>query len=122
MFAKALLVCAKGCPEVEEWISKAAGAVTRVCEGTNAVSKARREFFDLTVLVSTGDEMDLAETVFNLRDLKDSMEIIIVADCSDASETTIGTIAKTVPNIIIVNRPALRYLLVPGAERIHTQN
>ena len=114
LFDKALLVCAEGCPEVEGWISGAAATVIRVRTGASAVHKIRTEFFDVTVLVSTGKEMDLAETVFNLRDIKHSMEIIIVADCSDASGSVIGNIAKRVPNTIVVNRQALQYLLVPS--------
>jgi hypothetical protein len=108
---KALLVCAGSCPEVEGWISRAAATVIRVRTGGSAVDKARTEFFDAAVLVSTGKEMDLAETVFNLRDIKDSMEIIIVADGSDASGSVIGNIVKTVPNTIVANRQALQYLL-----------
>jgi hypothetical protein len=114
LFAKALLVCEEGCPEVEGWISGAAAAVIRVRKGDSAVRRVHREFFDVTVVVSTGKEMDLAETVFNLRDIKNSMEIIIVADCSDASGSMIGNIAKTVPNTIVVNRQALQYLSVPA--------
>jgi 5S rRNA maturation endonuclease (ribonuclease M5) len=114
LFAKALLVCEEGCPEVEGWISEAAAAVVRVCKGDSAVRRVRREFFDVTVVISTGKEMDLAETVFNLRDIKSSMEIIIVADCSDASGSMIGNIAKTVPNTVVVNRQALQYLRVPA--------
>lgn len=109
---KALLVCAGSCPEVEGWISRTAATVIRARTGGSAVRKASTEFFDVAVVVSTGKEMDLAETVFNLRDIKNSMEIIIVADGSDASGSVIGNIVKTVPNTVVVNRRALQYLLV----------
>jgi hypothetical protein len=55
--------------------------------------------------------MDLAETVFNLRDITSSMEIVIVADRADASENVLGKIAATVPNTILVNLHGLEVLL-----------
>jgi hypothetical protein len=108
-------VCADACQEVEGWVSEAAGAVIRARDGPSAVQNARREFFDAAVVVSTGEEMDVAETVFNLRDIKNSMEIVIVADCSDASGAVIGNIVKTVPNTIVVNRQALQHLILRTA-------
>ncbi|MBI4491011.1 MAG: hypothetical protein HY694_18170 [Deltaproteobacteria bacterium] len=80
-------------------------------DGDRAVDKIRRATFDAAVLVSTGKEMDLAETVFNLRDIRSSMEIVIVADCADASGNVIGKIATTVPNTMMVNLHGLQVLL-----------
>ena len=56
--------------------------VTKLPTGKTAVSHAHREMFDATIIVSTGEEMDVAETVFNLRDINSAMQMIIVSDRS----------------------------------------
>jgi hypothetical protein len=110
-FKKTLLVCSGRCGEVEEYFTGTGCIVTKVSNGNRAIYRSRREIFDAAVLVSTGKEMDVVETVFNLRDIRGSMEIVIVADSGDPSGNVIGKIAATVPNTIMVNLPGLKTLL-----------
>lgn len=110
-FHKTLLVCAESCDAVEKCLASAGCVVTKVCDGDRAVNTMRREIFDTAVVVSTGREMDLAETVFNLRDIRNSMEIVIVTDCADARGSVIRKIAVTVPKIITLNLHGLEVLL-----------
>ena len=110
-FNRTLLVCSENCEEVERCLTGAGCVVTKVGDGDTAVYKTRREIFDAAVLLSTGKEMDLAETVFNLRDISSSMEIVIVAGRPDASGDVIGEIATTVPNTIMVNLHGFEVLL-----------
>lgn len=60
--------------------------MTRVDQSAAAVNRARHESLDAAVLISTGPEMDLAETALNLRDVNPSIAIIFVADRQGCDE------------------------------------
>lgn len=60
---------------------KAAGyEVLTVRDGMAAIDHTRHEPLDTAVLVSSGSLVNVADTVFNLRDLNRSMEIIILVN------------------------------------------
>lgn len=85
--------------------------MTAARDGRSAVLEARRSIFDAAVIVSTGTEMDLAETVFNLRDVRSSMEIVIIAGSDEVGGEVIGEIAAAVPNVIVADIGGLRAML-----------
>ena len=82
----------------------AAHRVTRIPDGKLAVLRAQHEMFDAAILISTGEEMDLAETVLNLRDISDSMELIIVSDHRNTIKSAVPqkTLASLVSNATVM--------------------
>jgi DNA-binding response OmpR family regulator len=60
---------------------RAAGCyVVKARDNESAFDHVRHEVFDTTVLVSRGSLINVAETVFNLRDFNPSMEIIVLVE------------------------------------------
>jgi CheY-like chemotaxis protein len=118
-FDKALLICSGNCEEVEKCLTRAGCVVAKVSDGDSAVDKIRREIFDAAVVVSTGEEMDLAETVFNLRDIRRSMPIVIVANLTRTTVDVAGQIAAAVPGTTLVSLNGLKVLLRHSGARIH---
>jgi hypothetical protein len=92
---KALLVCSPECTRVSERLLHAGYCVIRVDQGTGAIERAKHEVLNAAVLVSTGKEMDLAETVLNLKDIDPDVEIIIINDADSFAEKSVQTAAIT---------------------------
>jgi hypothetical protein len=65
---------------LERRLHAAGCQVIKVNDNEDALDHARHEVFDMTVLVCRGSLINVAETIFNLRDLNGSMEIIILVD------------------------------------------
>jgi hypothetical protein len=54
--------------------------VIKVKDEEAALEHARHETFDKVVMVSRGSLIDVAETIFNLRDINRSLAIIVLVD------------------------------------------
>lgn len=65
---------------LEKRLHAAGCQVIKVTDDEAALDHARHEIFDKTVMVSRGSLINVTETIFNLRDINGSMEIIIVVD------------------------------------------
>ena len=78
--AKIMLVGADHKQILEKRLQSAGCRVVKVKDGETAVDFVRHERFDAALLISTGSMISVAETIFNLRDLNRSMEIIVLVD------------------------------------------
>jgi hypothetical protein len=108
---KALLVCSRGCTRVKEQLLHSGYCVTQVDGGRAAIDRAKHELPTAAVLVSTGTEMDLAETVLNLKDIIPHVEIFIIADSESPEEKAAETAA------IIQAFPGTRVLTISELAR-----
>jgi CheY-like chemotaxis protein len=95
---KIMLVCSKPSNEVERCLRTAGYEIVTVNDGEAAIYQAQHATFNMAVLVSTGKAMDLAETVFNLRDISRSMPIVIIDERHGARESEAEIIAQASPN------------------------
>ena len=102
-FDETLLVCARRCAEVENQLANLGCRLTRARDGNRALGKIRRKTFDSAVLVSTGEQMDLVETILNLRDIRPSMPVFVVIDpnSSEPNVTARAIIALAIPEVPI---------------------
>jgi hypothetical protein len=72
-----------GCDDkqiLERRLQAAGRQVVKVSGNEEAFDHARHEVFDTAVVVSKGSLINVAETIFNLRDLNHFMDIIILVE------------------------------------------
>jgi hypothetical protein len=110
---KIMLVGSKIPPPLIDLLLDSGSRVTRIPSGKSAVSHAQREMFDAAIIVSTGEEMDTAETVFNLSDINSAMQVILVSDRTKPSEPEIpeDSLERVVPNTKVMTLQELRRYL-----------
>ena len=77
---KMMVVCSDYHDILESHLAWQGWNIIWAYDAKTAIAKARRERFNLTVLISTGQEMDVTETLLNLRDIRRSMPIVVVAE------------------------------------------
>lgn len=65
---------------LEKRFTAAGYQIVKANDNQSAIDYARRQALDTTVLVSHGSLINVAEIIFNLRDLNQAMEIIVLVD------------------------------------------
>jgi DNA-binding NtrC family response regulator len=113
-FGKTLLVCSRRCAEVESQLANSGCRLTKVRDGNKALGTIRHKSFDTAILLSTGEQMDLVETILNLRDIKPSMPVIVLLDptSSDLNAATQAIIAGAIPDVPIFTLSEFRSHLI----------
>ena len=102
-FGKTLLVCSRRCAEVESQLANSGCRLTKVRDGSKALGTIRHKTFDTAIVLSTGEQMDLVETILNLRDIRPSMPVIVLIDpaSSEPNAAAQAIIARAIPDIPI---------------------
>jgi DNA-binding response OmpR family regulator len=85
---RVMVVCSDLADKLETRLVSNGWVVVWVYDAKTAIAKVRRERFDLVVLISTGLEMDITETLFNLRDIRRSMPIAVVQPSGDSEDAS----------------------------------
>jgi len=65
---------------LEKRFADAGYEVVAVSDGAAAIERARAEALTVAVVVSSGSLINMAETIFNLRDVNRSIEIVLIVD------------------------------------------
>ncbi len=110
---KIMLVGSKIPPPLIDHLLASGSRVTRIPSGKNAVSHTQREMFDAAIIVSTGEEIDTAETIFNLSDINRAMQFFLVSDRTKDCEPEIpkDSLERVVPNTKVMTLQELRSYL-----------
>lgn len=108
-FGRALLVCSRRCAEVETRLAEIGCRLKKARNGNEALGSVRRQTFDMAILLSTGEQMDLVETILNLRDIRPSMPVIVLMDPVSSAPTASAQaiLARAAPEVPIFNLPQL---------------
>jgi CheY-like chemotaxis protein len=116
---RVLLVCAANCSALEERLVRGGCFTTTVSNGAEAILRAKHESIDTALLVSTGKEMDVAETALNLSDINSSLEIIIVVEPKRSQQQAAQTavIQYAIPQTRILTIQQLSQYLSHQSER-----
>jgi hypothetical protein len=100
---KVMVVCSDVSDAVKAHLDCDSWLMIWAYDAKAAIAKVRRERFDLAVLISTGQEMDITETLFNLRDIRQSMPIAVVQSTGAFNDApTTATYLPTDNNLIAV--------------------
>ncbi|HEY7555991.1 MAG TPA: hypothetical protein VIH18_14410 [Candidatus Binatia bacterium] len=89
---KVMIVGSEVSEELETQLVGKGWAVLWVYDAKSAIAKVRRERFDLVVLISTGKEMDVMETFFNLADIRKTLPVVFVRPAKGADNAIEGEI------------------------------
>jgi DNA-binding response OmpR family regulator len=104
-----MVVSAEACDDVETCLVSSGWEAVKASDGVAAVVRAHREHFDLAVLISTGEDMDIMETLLNLRDTQKSLPLLVVTSpCGFTDgETANETYERAVPNTKVLSMEEL---------------
>lgn len=102
---KTLLVCTGRRADVENQLVSFGCRLTKVRGGDEALRTIRHERFDTTILLSTGGQMDLVETILNLRDIRPSMPVIVLIDPAsvEPNDAAQAIIAHAIPEVTFLS-------------------
>jgi DNA-binding response OmpR family regulator len=102
---KTLIVCSRRRAEIEALLAGCGLRLKRVRDGSMALGTVRHQAFDAAILLSTGKQMDLVETILNLRDIRPTMPVIVLIESqsSELSAKVRAILANAVPEVRVFN-------------------
>jgi CheY-like chemotaxis protein len=101
-----LVVGGDSADQLSDSLRHAECQVLNVADGEAAINLAKHAAVDAFVLVSTGKLMGRTETALNLRDIRPSSEIILLAR-RQGKPSTSEAIARGIPNTHVLSRQEL---------------